>query len=108
MVSAYRCQEEEFQNQTLRPVLKLQNDLLLAIFVDMLEKRKVKITQLPPEQKITQIQHRLSKDNKLRYTLLGSIIGQFTLEEYQTYLSMEAEAKRRIFSMLGKRLMGQI
>jgi hypothetical protein len=81
---------------------------LLAIFVDMLEKRKVNISHLPPEQKITQIQHRLSKDNKLRYTLLGSIIGQFSLEEYQRYLSMEAEAKRRIFTMMGKRLVEQL
>jgi hypothetical protein len=96
---------EEFQNKTLRPILKLQHDLLLAIFEDMLEKRKVNIGHLPVEQKEAQIRHRLSKDNKLRYVLLGTVIGQFTTEEYAVYLSMEAEAKKRTFNMIAMRLL---
>ena len=32
--------EERFQNETLRPILKLQNPLLLAVFHNYIEKRK--------------------------------------------------------------------
>jgi len=100
--------EEQFQNQTLRPILKLQNDLLLAIFRQMLQTRKVKLDQLPPERLGPEIEHRLSKDNKLRYLLLGAVIGQFTVEEYETYIRLKNEAKRRIFTMLEQRLKDQL
>jgi hypothetical protein len=100
--------EEQFQNQTLRPILKLQNGLLLAIFRQILQTRKVQIDGLSEARKRQEIEHRLSKDNKLRYLLLGAVIGQFTVEEYETYLQLEQEGKRRIFSMLEQRLKDQL
>ncbi|MFT5019936.1 MAG: hypothetical protein ACI9CU_001328, partial [Polaribacter sp.] len=33
--------EEEFQNQILRPIIKLQNDLILNCFEDYLKRKKV-------------------------------------------------------------------
>ncbi len=32
--------EERFQNETLRPILKLQNPLFIAVFHNYIEKRK--------------------------------------------------------------------
>ena len=32
--------EERFQNETLRPILKLQNPLLIEVFYNYIEKRK--------------------------------------------------------------------
>jgi hypothetical protein len=99
---------ERFQNTTLRPVLKMQNDLLVAIFRHFMDKRKIKFDGLSPQQRETQIEHSVSKDKRLRFQLLGAVIGQFTTEEYAAYLQMEREAVRRTSSMLVERLKDQL
>ena len=44
--------EERFQNETLRPILKLQNPLFLAVFHNYIEKRKGVFYDLGLEKKI--------------------------------------------------------
>ncbi len=100
--------EERFQNHSLRPILKMQNDLLVAAFRHFMQKRRVKFDEMQPKQKAEQIEHSLSKDMRLRFLLLGIVIGQFTAEEYATYLSMEKEAVRRIMGMMAERLKNQL
>ncbi len=95
---------ERFQNTTLRPVLKLQNELLQAVFLHMMDKRKVNFRQQQPQDQVAQIEHSLSKDKRLRFQLLGVVIGQFTVKEYTVFLGQEQEAVRRIFTMMAQRL----
>ena len=95
---------ERFQNETLRPILKMQNDLLVAIFHNGMAKRKILFDGLSRQKQEQQIDHSLSKDNRLRFLLVGTVIGQFTPEEYERFLAMEAEATRRIMSMMAERL----
>jgi hypothetical protein len=99
---------ERFQNTTLRPVLKLQNELLQAVFLHMMDKRKVNFKQQPPKDQAAQIEHSLSKDKRLRFQLLGVVIGQFTTEEYANFLELEQEAPRRIFTMMAQRLRDEL
>lgn len=99
---------EAFQNNCLRPVLKLQNELLQAVFLHFMDKRKTPFLKMGKQQQEAQIAHSLSQDKRLRFQLLGIVIGQFTLEEYETYLSMEQEAVRRIFSMMAQRLRDEL
>ena len=40
-VTANSTTEESFQNEVLRPILKLQNDLFIASFISYIEKNKV-------------------------------------------------------------------
>ena len=100
--------EESFQNEVLRPILKLQNELLLAIFRHFMEKRKIAFHKMPRLRQLQQIEQSLSKDNSLRKLLLGAVIGQFTPEEYDTFLHQEAEATRRIMAMMAQRLQDQV
>ena len=100
--------EESFQNEVLRPILKLQNELLLAIFRHFMEKRKTAFHKMPRLRQLQQIEQSLSKDNSLRKLLLGAVIGQFTPEEYDTFLHQEAEATRRIMAMMAQRLQDQV
>jgi hypothetical protein len=95
---------ERFQNETLRPILKMQNDLLSAIFNRMMARRKVPFDSFSTPRKEQQIEHSLSKDNRLRGLLLGVVIGQFTIGEYEQFLSQESEATRRIMTMMAERL----
>ena len=100
--------EAAFLHQTLRPVLKLQNELLLGITRHFLQKRKVKLVKMSPAQRDQQIQHSIGKDNRLRGLLFGCVLGQFTPEELKYYLENEGEINRRITQLLVQRLQTQM
>jgi hypothetical protein len=51
--------DERFQNETLRPILKLQNPLFLSVFTNYIEKRKGVFYDLSLEKKITYIENSL-------------------------------------------------
>ena len=99
---------EQFQNKTLRPILKFQNQLLLKSFQQYIIKRKNKFHQLPPIQKLEYIQKNIRNDLKFRNLLTGIIIGHFTLEEFDIYQNNESELSRRITSLLIQRLQDQV
>jgi len=98
---------EKFQNEVLRPIIKMQNDLLLAIFRHFMRKRKVKLNGMSAEKRADWIAHSLSKDNRLRGMMLGAVIGQFTIDEYERYLHDEGENRRRIANLVVQRLQNQ-
>lgn len=94
---------EVFQNETLRPILKLQHELLIAIFQHYIEQRKGTFHKLVPKEQRNYIQHSIQKDSKLRELLLGTIIGHFTTAEWRTYLSEEKPIRKRIIDLLVQR-----
>lgn len=105
---AAQSDAEKFQNEVLRPILKLQNDLLLAIVRHFLQKRKVKLESLSKQARMDWVAHSLRKDLRMRDLLLGTVIGHFTLEEWQVFQSNEAELTRRVIEMMTKRLQEQL
>jgi len=98
---------EKFQNNVLRPILKMQNKLLLSIYKHYLQKRRVRYDGMSKEQRLEWIAHSLQKDNRLRGILLGTVIGHFTIEEWERYQADEAELKRRITNLMTQRLQSQ-
>lgn len=100
--------EEAFQNQTLRPILKLQNDLFLASFENYITKNKKDFYSLSTEKKLLLIENSIQKDIKFRNVLKGIVIGLFTLEEYQTYIQNSSNLNKRMMNMLIERLKSQI
>jgi len=99
--------QEFFQNNTLRPILKLQNDLILALFRHYVEKHKGVFYELSPERKMDYIESAIHKDMKFRNILKGLVLGQFTLEEYRAY-STDSAINKRILSMIKERLKSQV
>ena len=99
---------EQFQNETLRPILKMQNELLLAVYRHFLAKRRVPFAKKTEKEQAGWIRHSLQQDNRLRSTLLGLVIGQFTLAEWETYTQQEAECRRRLTQPLARRLTDQL
>ena len=100
--------EEAFQNQTLRPILKLQNDLFVASFENYITKNKKDFYGLSTEKKLLLIENSIQKDIKFRNALKGIVIGLFTLEEYQTYIQNSSNLNKRMMNMLIERLKSQI
>ncbi|MEM8520992.1 glyoxalase [Flavobacterium sp. PL12] len=100
--------EESFQNEVLRPILKLQNDLFIAAFNSYIEKNKVEFTAKTMEAKLAVIDNALQKDVKFRNTLRGAVIGLFTADEYSIYAENDSNINKRMMSMLAERLKSQI
>ncbi|WP_339840459.1 glyoxalase [uncultured Maribacter sp.] len=101
-------EEERFQNQTLRPILKLQNDLLLASFQNYIKKMKNTYYEHKLEKRMNYITKSIQKDIKFRNSLKGFIIGQFTIEEYELYIKNSSALNKRMMNMVIKRLQDQI
>ena len=100
--------EERFQNETLRPILKLQNPLFLAVFHNYIEKRKGVFYDLGLEKKLAYIENGLIKDQKFRNSVKGTIIGHFTLSEYCQYSSNSSALNKRMMNMVIERLKDQV
>lgn len=101
-------EEERFQNQTLRPILKLQNDLLLVAFKNYIKKMKNTFYELKLEKRMNYITKSIQKDIKFRNSLKGMITGQFTIEEYELYIQDSSALNKRMMNMVIKRLQDQI
>lgn len=100
--------DEQFQNTTLRPVIKLQNDLLLDVFKNYIVKRKNVFYELSTEKQIDYIDHAIHKDMKFRNSIKGMIIGQFTIEEYSKYITNSSALNKRMMNLVMQRLINQL
>ncbi|USD25052.1 glyoxalase [Flagellimonas marinaquae] len=100
--------DEHFQNKTLRPVLKLQNYLLVEAFKNYANKHKGVFYDLSLEKKLQYIERAIQKDIKFRNSLKGMIIGQFTVEEYRDYITNSSALNKRMMHMVVERLKDQI
>lgn len=107
-VTPNMTEEEKFQNQTLRPVIKLQNDLLLEIFRNYVRKHKNVFYDLSIEKRLDYIENAVHKDMKFRNSLKGSVIGQFTLEEYRIYTLNSSALNKRMMNIVKERLKSHV
>lgn len=107
-VSQESSSDEKFQNQTLRPILKLQNDLFIAVFKNHINKHKNDFYTLPVEKKLQFIENVIQKDIKFRNSLKGMVIGLFTLNEYELYIQNSSSLNKRMMNMLIERLKSQV
>jgi hypothetical protein len=100
--------EEYFQNNTLRPILKLQNDLLIEVFKNYCVKQKNTFFSLSPDKKDKYIEHAIQKDLKFRNALKGIVIGLFSIEEYNDYIQNSSNLNKRMMNLLIERLKSQV
>ena len=94
---------ESFQNQTLRPILKFQHELTIALLKNH---RNYKIDQVPDStrDKYAAFLSKYVQSNlDLKNQLLGVILGFFTTDEMSFYKDQRKELNRRIIQMQLKR-----
>ena len=99
---------EAFQNTVLRPVLKLQNPLLIAAFINYAIKHKGQFFELNPQRQLAYIENAIQKDIKFRNALKGMVIGQFTLEEFADYTANSSALNKRMMHLVIERLKDQL
>lgn len=102
------CAEEQFQNLTLRPILKFQNDLLMAAFRNYIGKYKNRFYELSLEKRMIYIENAVQKDIKFRNSLKGMILGHFTVEEYEIYIQNSSALNKRMMNMVITRYKDQV
>ena len=100
--------EEIFQNRTLRPILVLQNDLFIQVFLNYAVKQKNVFFSLTPEKKMGYIENIIQRDIKFRNSLKGMVIGLFTVPEYEEYIKNSSNLNKRMMNMLIERLKNQV
>ena len=96
--------DENFQNKVLRPILKLQHDILILTFKNWCIKQKVKLSDIKKDNFREFLDKSFSKNIVIRNLILGIIIGQFTSDEFLEYQKNASEYNRRIFTMTKQRL----
>lgn len=107
-VSSKSSSDETFQNEVLRPILKLQNDLFIASFKNYITKYKSDFYSHTTEKKLAAIENSIQKDIKYRNALKGMIIGLFSVDEYSLYIKNSSGLNKRMMTMLIERLKSQI
>jgi hypothetical protein len=100
--------DEQFQNGTLRPIIKFQNPLLVEAFKNYTVKHKNAFYELSIQKRLDYIENAIQKDIKFRNALKGMVIGQFTVEEYMTYIQNSSALNKRMMSMVVERLKDQV
>lgn len=107
-INAQSSAEEFFQNQTLRPILKLQNELLLEVFKNYITKSKTDFFNFNTDKKLQFIENSIQRDIKFRNSLKGIVLGLFTANEYSNYIQNSSSLNKRMMSMLIERLKNQV
>lgn len=96
-----------FLHGTLRPVLKLQNEALLAIVAADVRKRVPGFAGFAPDDQREKLAALLRKDSRLKRMLLGVVLGALTADELAFALSHEAEVRRRVVALVAERVASQ-
>ena len=106
--SIHISEEEIFQNNTLRPILKFQNNILIELFIDYVKKHKKLFFELNNKLKFEFIENIINKDQKFKALTKGLVIGYFTMDEFKFYLLRTNNINKRLYSLLSSRLKDQI
>lgn len=108
VVNSMMTSDEYFQNSTLRPVIKLQNDLLLEVFKNYVHKHKNVFHDLTIDKRLDYIENAIHKDMKFRNSLKGIVIGQFTIEEYLLYIKNSSALNKRMMDIVKERIKSNV
>lgn len=107
-INSQSSADEFFQNETLRPILKLQNDLFVEVLRNYIAKSKTDFYHFTTEKKLQFIENSIQRDIKFRNSLKGIVIGLFTVEEYSRYIQNSSDLNKRMMSLLIERLKNQV
>jgi len=100
--------EETFQNEILRPIIKMKHELLIAYFREYLLKSKHPFAELSTEKRISYLQTVFGQDSNLRSELRGIVISQFSTKEYANYVLIKNPINKRMISIIKERIIDHV
>jgi hypothetical protein len=99
---------EHFQNETLRPILKFQHDLLMQVMQQYFIKRKGEFFKIKEKAQLQYLEDAIRKDLRFKAMLQGLIIGLFSESEFLFYSEYETELSRRLTDLLIQRFQSKV
>ena len=97
-------EEEIFQNKTLRPILKLQHDLIITLAQEFLKSRNITWEKVKEKNPFQWLNINIKRDIPFKNQLIGMVIGQFSKNELDEYLTFQKEMNKRIINMMTERM----
>lgn len=101
-------EEELFQNMVLRPVIKMQHEILILRLKDYFVSKKVLFNSLDQIKKEKWIRNSFQKDAMLKKEIQGFILGQLNAKEFKEYLKNQKSMNKRIVQMVQNRMLDSI
>ena len=101
-------EEELFQNMVLRPVIKMQHDLLIMRVKSHFSSKRVLFNVMDNKKRTEAIIQAFQNDHNLKKEIQGMIIGQLTVLEFQQYLKIERSLNKRIVQMVRNRMIDSL
>jgi len=99
---------EQFQNLTIRPILKLLNNSIIAFSKSFLASLEITFKNKTANEIESLISNLFNKHPTFKIYLIGMIISYLTKEELSIYLDYRKEINKRIYILLHERLRSQI
>ena len=101
-------EEELFQNMVLRPVIKMQHDLLIMRVKSHFRSKRILFNLMDNKKRTAAIIQAFQNDHNLKKEIQGMIIGQLTVLEFQQYLKIERSLNKRIVQMVRNRMIDSL
>ena len=98
----------DFLHRTLRPVLKLQNELLLLTVADFVREHHLPFAPADDTRRRQLVAELLTRNVKLRYTVVGLVTGLFTSAETAFYRRERTTLNRRLLELATRRVQDQV
>lgn len=95
---------EAFQNDTLRPIIKMQHDVLISAWHRYVVEQKRKFYKLNRPEQEAYIRHAYQTNRAFRAFNLGLLCGVLTKVEWEIFRSKEKELSKRILSLIAQRI----
>lgn len=95
---------EQFQNEVIRPIVKLQHHLLIAIMQHKINSLQIDFQALSKEKQRLTIENLFLKDLNFKATIIGTVIGLFEIDELKNYLNHQKDYNKRIMQIVQKRV----
>ena len=97
-------EEEIFQNEILRPILKLQHELIITLAQEFLKSRNITWEKVQEQDPFQWLNIHIKRDIPFKNQLIGMVIGQLSKNELDEYLTFQKEMNKRIINMMTKRI----
>ena len=101
-------EEELFQNMVLRPVIKMQHDLLIMRVKSHFSSKRILFNVMDNKKRTAAIIQAFQSDHYLKKEIQGMITGQLSLAEFQQYLKSERSINKRIIQMVRNRMIDSL
>ena len=101
-------EEELFQNMVLRPVIKMQHDVLILRVKSYFSSKRVMFNVMDKKKRTLAIEKAFLGDNAFKKEIQGMVLGQLDTTEYQRYLKYERTMNKRIIQMVRNRMLDSV